>query len=42
MLTWFQDTEFRSRILQLPLTQDRLLAYSADLGMERYMEVMTH
>jgi len=37
-----QDTEFRSRILQLPLTQDRLLAYSADLGMERYMEVMTH
>lgn len=41
-LTFMQDAEFRSRILQLPLTQDRLLAYSVDLGMERYMEVMSH
>lgn len=41
-LTDIQDAEFRSRILQLPLTQDRLLAYSVDLGMERYMEVMSH
>ncbi|KAK7220859.1 hypothetical protein V2G26_008862 [Clonostachys chloroleuca] len=37
-----QDTEFRSKILRLPLTQDRLLAYSVDLGMERYREVMSH
>lgn len=41
-LTKVQDAEFRSRILQLPLTQDRLLAYSVDLGMERYIEVMSH
>ncbi|KAF4122690.1 nuclear pore complex protein Nup98-Nup96 [Geosmithia morbida] len=37
-----QDVEFRWRILKLPLTQDRLLAYSVDLGMERYKEVMSH
>lgn len=37
-----QDADFRSRILKLPLTQDRLLAYSVDLGMERYREVMSH
>ena len=37
-----QDAEFRSRILKLPLTQDRLLAYSVDLGMDRYREVMSH
>ncbi|ESU14851.1 hypothetical protein FGSG_08487 [Fusarium graminearum PH-1] len=37
-----QDTELRSRILNLPLTQDRLLAYSVDLSMERYREVMSH
>lgn len=41
-LTTLQDVEFRSRILKLPLTQDRLLAYSVDLGMERYREVMSH
>ncbi|KAG6039389.1 hypothetical protein E4U41_002713 [Claviceps citrina] len=37
-----QDMELRSRILHLPLTQDRLLAYSIDLGMDRYREVMSH
>lgn len=37
-----QNMELRSRILQLPLTQDRLLTYSVDLGMERYKEVMSH
>ncbi|KAK2591656.1 hypothetical protein QQS21_010641 [Conoideocrella luteorostrata] len=37
-----QDMELRSRILNLPLTQDRLLAYSVDLGMDRYREVMSH
>ena len=37
-----QDTQFRSRILNLPLTQDRLLAYSVGLGLERYREVMSH
>lgn len=42
LLTAHQDVEFRSRILKLPLTQDRLLAYSVDLGMERYKEVMSH
>ncbi|OAQ78749.1 nucleoporin SONB [Purpureocillium lilacinum] len=29
-----QDAELRSQILALPLTQDRLLAYSVDLSME--------
>ncbi|KPM42891.1 Nucleoporin [Neonectria ditissima] len=33
-----QDVELRSRILNLPLTQDRLLAYSVDLSMDRYRE----
>ncbi|KAF4468920.1 hypothetical protein FALBO_4177 [Fusarium albosuccineum] len=37
-----QDLELRSRILNLPLTQDRLLAYSVDLSMDRYREVMSH
>lgn len=37
-----QDMELRSRILNLPLTQDRLLAYSVDLSMDRYQEVMSH
>ena len=37
-----QDVELRSRILNLPLTQDRLLAYSVDLSMDRYKEVMSH
>ncbi|KAM0355879.1 hypothetical protein ACHAPU_000266 [Fusarium lateritium] len=37
-----QDIELRSRILNLPLTQDRLLAYSVDLSMDRYREVMSH
>ncbi|GAB0131744.1 hypothetical protein EsDP_00000203 [Epichloe bromicola] len=37
-----QDMELRSRILNLPLTQDRLLAYSIDLSMDRYREVMSH
>ncbi|KAG8423865.1 hypothetical protein J3458_000715 [Metarhizium acridum] len=37
-----QDAELRSRILNLPLTQDRLLAYSVDLSMDRYREVMSH
>ncbi|KAJ4263824.1 hypothetical protein NW762_005857 [Fusarium torreyae] len=37
-----QDMELRSRILNLPLTQDRLLAYSVDLSMDRYREVMSH
>lgn len=41
-LTRCQDMELRSRILNLPLTQDRLLAYSVDLGMDRYREVMSH
>ncbi|PNY28083.1 Nucleoporin [Tolypocladium capitatum] len=36
------DMELRSRILNLPLTQDRLLAYSVDLGIDRYREVMSH
>ncbi|KAM0265645.1 hypothetical protein ACHAQJ_000079 [Trichoderma viride] len=37
-----QDMELRSRILSLPLTQDRLLAYSVDLSLDRYREVMAH
>ncbi|KAK5995057.1 Nucleoporin [Cladobotryum mycophilum] len=37
-----KDTELRSRILNLPLTQDRLLAYSVDLSLDRYREVMSH
>ncbi|PFH58897.1 hypothetical protein XA68_13064 [Ophiocordyceps unilateralis] len=37
-----QDMELRSRILGLPLTQDRLLAYSVDLGIDCYREVMSH
>ncbi|KAL6361849.1 hypothetical protein LRP88_05327 [Fusarium phalaenopsidis] len=37
-----QDMELRAKILKLPLTQDRLLAYSVDLGMDRYREVMSH
>ncbi|KAI5464757.1 nuclear protein 96-domain-containing protein [Mariannaea sp. PMI_226] len=37
-----QDAELRSKILNLPLTQDRLLAYSVDLGMDRFKEVMSH
>ncbi|KAF5018281.1 hypothetical protein F66182_9746 [Fusarium sp. NRRL 66182] len=37
-----QDAEFRSRILNLPLTQDRLLAYSVDLSMDRYREVLAN
>ncbi|KAF7559081.1 hypothetical protein G7046_g5076 [Stylonectria norvegica] len=37
-----QDTELRTKILRLPLTQDRLLAYSVDLSMDRYREVMSH
>ncbi|PHH91050.1 hypothetical protein CDD83_1841 [Cordyceps sp. RAO-2017] len=37
-----QDAELRSRILSLPLTEDRLLAYSVDLSMDRYREVMSH
>ncbi|KAJ3485579.1 hypothetical protein NLG97_g6784 [Lecanicillium saksenae] len=37
-----QDMDLRSRILHLPLTQDRLLAYSVDLGLDRYREVMSH
>ncbi|KAH6605871.1 hypothetical protein Trco_005024 [Trichoderma cornu-damae] len=37
-----QDMELRSRILSLPLTQDRLLAYSVDLSLDRYREVMSH
>ncbi|TWU75965.1 hypothetical protein ED733_006741 [Metarhizium rileyi] len=37
-----QDTELRSSILKLPLTQDRLLAYSVDLSIGRYREVMSH
>lgn len=41
-LTMSQDMELRSRILNLPLTQDRLLAYSVDLGLDRYREVMSH
>ncbi|KAM6534898.1 hypothetical protein FALCPG4_004517 [Fusarium falciforme] len=42
VLTDFQDMELRAKILNLPLTQDRLLAYSVDLGMDRYREVMSH
>ncbi|KAG6005180.1 hypothetical protein E4U21_000372 [Claviceps maximensis] len=37
-----QDVELRSRILNLPLTHDRLLAYSIDLSMDQYREVMSH
>lgn len=37
-----QDMDLRSRILHLPLTQDRLLAYSVDLGLDRYREVVSH
>ncbi|KAG5953175.1 hypothetical protein E4U53_006552 [Claviceps sorghi] len=37
-----QDMELRSRILNLPLTHDRLLAYSIDLSMDQYREVMSH
>lgn len=37
-----QDMELRSRILTLPLTQDKLLAYSVDLSLDRYREVMAH
>ncbi|KAL7938697.1 nuclear protein 96 domain-containing protein [Trichoderma chlorosporum] len=37
-----QDMELRSRILSLPLTQDRLLVYSVDLSLDRYREVMSH
>ncbi|KAM0466223.1 hypothetical protein ACHAPV_001180 [Trichoderma viride] len=37
-----QDMELRSRILSLPLTQDKLLAYSVDLSLDRYREVMAH
>lgn len=37
-----QDIELRSRILHLPLTQDRLLAYSVDIGLDRFKEVMSH
>ena len=42
VLTDFKDMELRVKILNLPLTQDRLLAYSVDLGMDRYREVMSH
>ncbi|KAI9151665.1 Nucleoporin NUP145 [Paramyrothecium foliicola] len=34
-----QDHELRSRILALPLTQDRLLSYSVDLGLNRFREL---
>ncbi|RDA85723.1 hypothetical protein CP532_5941 [Ophiocordyceps camponoti-leonardi (nom. inval.)] len=37
-----KDMEARSRIMGLPLTQDRLLAYSVDLGIDCYREVMSH
>ncbi|KGQ07952.1 Nucleoporin [Beauveria bassiana D1-5] len=37
-----QDMDLRSRILHLPLTQDRLLAYSVDLGLDRYREVVSY
>ncbi|KJZ73198.1 hypothetical protein HIM_07395 [Hirsutella minnesotensis 3608] len=37
-----QDMELRSRILNLPLTQDRLLAYSVDLSTDCYREIMSH
>lgn len=37
-----KDMELRSRILNLPLTQDRLLAYSVDLSMDCYRAVMSH
>ncbi|RDA93721.1 hypothetical protein CP533_0267 [Ophiocordyceps camponoti-saundersi (nom. inval.)] len=37
-----QDVEARSRIMGLPLTQDRLLAYSVELGINCYREVMSH
>lgn len=34
--------EIRSKILNLPLTQDRRLAYSMDLGNDRKREIMSH
>lgn len=37
-----QDSELRTRVLHLPLTQDRLLAYSVDIGLDRFREVMSH
>lgn len=37
-----QDMDLCLRILHLPLTQDRLLAYSVDLGLDRYREVVSH
>ncbi|KAG5976791.1 hypothetical protein E4U55_007244 [Claviceps digitariae] len=37
-----QDMELRSKILNLPLTHDRLLAYSIDLSIDQYREVMSH
>ncbi|XP_044719116.1 nuclear protein 96 domain-containing protein [Hirsutella rhossiliensis] len=37
-----KDMELRSRILNLPLTQDRLLAYSVELSMDCYRAVMSH
>jgi nuclear pore complex protein Nup98-Nup96 len=37
-----QDHDLRSRILTLPLTQDRLLTYSVDLGLHRFREIMSH
>jgi nuclear pore complex protein Nup98-Nup96 len=41
-LTCVQDKELRSKILNLPLTQDRLLYYSVDFSLDRYREVMSH
>lgn len=37
-----QDTDLRTRILSLPLTQDRLLAYSVNLGMNQYRAIMSN
>ncbi|KOS17415.1 Nucleoporin nup189 [Escovopsis weberi] len=42
LTTNVQDGELRLRILNLPLTQDRLLAYSVDLSLDRYREIMSH
>lgn len=35
-----QGTDLRWKVLSLPLTQDRLLAYSVGLGLDHYREVM--
>ena len=37
-----QDSDLRSKILNLPLTQDRRLAYTMDLSGKRSSEVMSH